>query len=399
MVSWPASIDPGQTSPEPVLGLDIMATLASITGTEITSGQAMDSYNLQPILQNQSDARGHSFLMLQSGTGNELIFIEDGWKLIIQTDKTGTLREPIALYDLNTNIRENETQNYINNPAYKNKIDYLLNKYNEVRDSRIPTSSFNSIHLPYDHPHIYSEGRIGVDSVLQAREIYWPGTFLSLKFMGDSLSVTLEDQHGDNYFNVLVDDTLTEVLHLEQGKKTYVLATKLKDGEHTVELHKRNDWTYGWTRFYGFDLNGNASLPQEPKDQFIEFYGNSITTGYGNNYLAYGALTARNTESAYSCISHSGIGIMVSWHNLIMPEEYNRLNPANAESLWDFSSRQPDIVVVNLLQNDSWLVELPEHEQFIRRFGDTAPNSDQIIEAYAAFLQSLRGEYPDAEII
>jgi hypothetical protein len=253
-----------------------------------------------------------------------------------------------------------------------------------------------------------------MDTLHNSREIYWPGTSLSLRFTGDSISIILEDQLGDNYFNVLVDDTLKEVLHLEQGRKTYLLAANLDEGIHSVELHKRNDWTYGWTRFYGFEIHGNASFPTMPREKFIEFYGNSITTGYGNedysgedrptgdvsnNYMAYGAMTARKLGFAYSCISHSGIGILVSWHDLIMPEEYNRLNPADAESRWDFSTRQADFVVVNLFQNDSWLVHLPEHEQFIRRFGTTAPDSTRIIEAYVAFLQSIRSAYPAAVII
>ena len=43
---------------------------------------------------------------------------------------------------------------------------------------------------------------------------------------------------------------------------------------------------------------------------------------------------------------------MVSWFPLIMPEMYDRLTPTEASSKWDFSSYQPDVVVVNLFQND-----------------------------------------------
>ena len=46
----------------------------------------------------------------------------------------------------------------------------------------------------------------------------------------------------------------------------------------------------------------------------------------------------------------------VSWDSLIMPEIYDRLVPTDSKSKWDFSLYRPDIVVVNLFQNDSWLV-------------------------------------------
>lgn len=268
--------------------------------------------------------------------------------------------------------------------------------------------------IPYDHEHIYSEGRIGLNPDLGAREIWWPGSMVSLKFQGDAISATLEDERGDNFFNIIVDGEPSGVLHLDSGKHEYLLASGLDQDVHTVELHKRNDWSFGWSRFYGFELNGTLTYAPEKKAQLIEFYGNSITTGYGNedytgedratgevtnNYLAYGALTARNLGMEYSCISHSGIGIMVSWHSLIMPEEYYRQVPSDADSRWDFQGNQADYVVVNLFQNDSWLVEKPDHPQFIRRFGDTAPTGEEIRAAYVDFLNQVRTAHPKANII
>jgi len=270
------------------------------------------------------------------------------------------------------------------------------------------------LHIPYNHPHVYYEGRIGENGEQGAAEIYWPGSFVSLKFNGTSLNASLEDQHGENYFNVIVDGIHVAVLFLSGEKKEYVLARNLPEGVHTLELHKRNDWTYGWTRFYGFEVTGSYTLPAESKELFIEFYGNSITTGYGNedftgedkptgdvtnNYKAYGSITARKLGAEYSCISHSGIGILVSWHDLIMSEEYDRLNPADSISRWDFSSKQPDVVVINLFQNDSWLTEMPGYEQFKIRFGETAPTESQIVNAYVDFLNTIRGHYPESEII
>lgn len=144
IATWPNIIGAGRSTNEPVLGLDIIATLANITGAEIEQGQAMDSYNLMPILQNDRDAEGHSFLMLQSGTGRELILIEDGWKLIIQIDKkdkTDKTRQPDALFNLNDNPREEEENNLIKDPAYQSKIKEMFARYNEIRDSKQITGS------------------------------------------------------------------------------------------------------------------------------------------------------------------------------------------------------------------------------------------------------------------
>ena len=90
---------------------------------------------------------------------------------------------------------------------------------------------------------------------------------------------------------------------------------------------------------------------------------------------------------------------MVSWFPLIMPEMYDRLDPTDATSKWDFSQYTPDVVVVNLFQNDSWIVKQPGNAQFKARFGTTAPTPEQTIQAYKNFVQTVRGKYPKAQII
>ena len=90
---------------------------------------------------------------------------------------------------------------------------------------------------------------------------------------------------------------------------------------------------------------------------------------------------------------------MVSWFPLIMPEMYNRLIPDDPESSWDFSKFTPDIVVVNLFQNDSWIVNMTDHSEFKHRFGATAPDEEFIIKSYRDFISTLRAQYPKARII
>ena len=56
-------------------------------------------------------------------------------------------------------------------------------------------------------------------------------------------------------------------------------------------------------------------------------------------------------------------------------------------------------MVGHLMQNDSWLVNKPEHESFKKYFGETKPSEEFIINAYKDFISNIRSKYPQAQII
>lgn len=243
--------------------------------------------------------------------------------------------------------------------------------------------------------------------------IYWPGTTISTRFTGTSVKVDLEDATGKNFYRVIVDGQPVRDFTPAYGRKTYVIAENLAPGEHTVTLHRQTDWYNGITTFHGFHYEGKAKTHRiKTPRRRIAFYGNSITVGAGmrerdtaykgpstNNYLSYSALTARHFGAEYHCNSSSGIGLMISWGNDIMPEIYNRTNPSDSNSVWDFSKDKPGIVVINLMQNDASLMLQPKHAQFIRRFGTKAPTPEEVIVTYMGFVQQMRRHYPKAQII
>ena len=265
------------------------------------------------------------------------------------------------------------------------------------------------------NPELNYSGRVNFDNK-EGAEFYWTGTSIKMNFEGENVSAILKDETGDNYYNVIIDNKLKAIIQPDTIKKTYTLAYNLSKGKHTIELFRRNDWNRGKTQFYGFKINNNAKLlpKTESTSRKIEFYGDSISVGYANedtsgadsplgfntnNYLSYAALVARHYDAKYQCICKSGTGVTVSWHPLTMDELHNRLVPLHAESLWDFSLYQPEIVVLNLFQNDSWLVNLPEHKEFKKRFGTTAPTDKYIVEAYQTLVSKIRSHYPQANII
>ena len=278
----------------------------------------------------------------------------------------------------------------------------------------ICSNSFSQIKIiPFSDKHISYEGRIPYTN--DAAELTWPGTSVKINFKGTGISGTLKDQDTANYYNVIVDNDSIYKIQFSTTKQTVALANGLPYGKHSIQLFKRTEWDKGKTFFYGFEFNGKNKLlkPSKLPQRRIEFFGNSITCGYAindvaddsptgyyeNNYDAYAAITARHFDAQYHCTSKSGIGIMVSWFPLIMPEMYNRLDPTDSTSKWDFSKYTPDLIVINLLQNDAWIVNLPENEQFKNRFGTKAPDSNFIINAYKNFVQTIRTTYPKAQII
>ncbi|HEY5390862.1 MAG TPA: hypothetical protein VIJ57_02010, partial [Hanamia sp.] len=231
-------------------------------------------------------------------------------------------------------------------------------------------NSFSQQYISFKDKQVSFEGRILYKK--DAAELMWPGTSVTINFMGTGISGIFKDQDTSNYYNVIIDKDSIRTIQFDTLKKVVQLAEGLPYGKHSLQLFKRTEWDKGKTWFYGFITNGKTKIlnPDKLPQKKIEFFGNSITCGYAiydsakdfpygyyeNNYDAYAAITARHYNAQYHCTAKSGIGIMVSWFPLIMPKMYDRLDPTDSTSKWDFSKYTPDLVVINLLQNDSWIV-------------------------------------------
>ena len=260
-----------------------------------------------------------------------------------------------------------------------------------------------------DHPSLLYAGRIDFSKPL-APKLSWPGSYIKANFTGTSLAMILDDQFGDNYFNVFIDDDWQNphVIDCKKGEHNYQIANDLASGEHSLTIFKRTEGGEGNSQFIGLVIDNDALMASKPKrlERRIEFIGDSITSGMGNeapldgkddnlaeknNFLAYGAITARKLNAEYSSISQSGIGIMVSWFDFTMPDYFLQLNAHELnDSRWDFQQWQPHVVVINLFQNDSWLAE----ERLT-----PIPTKQQRIDAYEHFLARVRTAYPNALII
>ena len=134
--------------------------------------------------------------------------------------------------------------------------------------------------VSYSNPEIEYSGRIDTTKT-DGAELYWSGTSIKLNFEGESIQALLKDETGDNYYNVIIDDSMS-LLRPDTTKQYYQLASNLPKGKHSIEIFKRAEYDRGKTIFYGFKIAHNPKVLSKPKapKRKIEFYGNSITSGY-----------------------------------------------------------------------------------------------------------------------
>ncbi len=247
----------------------------------------------------------------------------------------------------------------------------------------------------------------------------YPGVTIFSKFRGKSISARFHDFANSeagmhNTFYCIIDGGEPKKIILNETQYEYPLATNLKDTVHSVELIKLTESVVGEVGFCGFIL-GNPTddpfliYPDSLPSLKMEFIGNSITCGYGNelssmtpkqgfcptnenNYHAFGAITARTLNAQYICTAYSGRGVCRNYEgdseNLI-PQIYNRTIATKPETQWNHEDYIPDIIVLNMGTND---------------FGAETTtgikvDSIQFISEYTAFLNRLKGYYPKAEII
>jgi Carbohydrate esterase 2 N-terminal/GDSL-like Lipase/Acylhydrolase family len=260
-----------------------------------------------------------------------------------------------------------------------------------------------------DNTNLLYTGRIDFSNP-SAPLISWSGTSIKANFTGKVLKVILDDQYGKNYFSVIVDGEIYHpfVIEAKKGPQEYTISTNLFDGKHSVEIYKRTEGEEGHTLFKGLVIDGKLLNPPARFKRRIEIFGDSITSGMGNeaadngadhllseknNYWAYGSVAARELKAELHTTSQSGIGIMISWFPFIMPQFYDQLSAVgNNDTHWDFSKWTPDLVIINLLQNDSWLIDREKRLQPI-------PTDEQRVQAYIDFVRTIRARYPKAQII
>lgn len=249
-------------------------------------------------------------------------------------------------------------------------------------------------------------GRICFDHPERPRFTF-PGTQINARFTGSSIKLWAKPKSG--YFMAQVDEAEPfKVAMMGDRDSVVTLATALPQGEHTLRLMYVIEGYDLKPDFRGFILDRDARLLPPPAlpERTIEFIGNSITCGYGNesivasdpfeyetenHYYTYAQLCCRTLNARAHVVARSGIGVYRSYGgpktgtpDNVMTTEYEYTNLYDRSERWDFSRYQPQLVCINLGTND-----LSTNNYDVKR----------LKAAYQQFLKQVRSHNPQAKIV
>lgn len=216
---------------------------------------------------------------------------------------------------------------------------------------------------------------------------------------------------------VYVDGERTVDMMLDEPEKVVFVFESAVAETHVVRVIKLSESAMSTCGISAIKTDGEIA-PTAPKDKFIEFIGDSITCGYGVDdedrdhhfttgtedvTKAYAYKTAEALNVDYSMVSFSGYGIVSGYTGMgekvehqLVPDYYEKfgfsygaylVNYVPQNVAWDFTKRQPDLIVINLGTNDN---------SYVLGKGD---RREEYISGYVRFLKTVRKCNPQTTIL
>lgn len=231
----------------------------------------------------------------------------------------------------------------------------------------------------------------------------WAGDRIRADFTGGQLVLRFGRAEGQTYFDVTVDDA-TQVVSGSAGR--WVWPAPLADGRHRLKIVKRSEADAGHVVFLGVELAAGAQIlaPAPPLYRLkIQFIGDSITAGANNedgmedqwedrrthnHLLSYGYLTSQALAADHRAMAVSGMGICEGFVPMIAADTWNKVYPRTGPLPADLASWVPDLVFVNLGEND---------DAFTRSQGRPLPTG--YTDGYVRLIRAVRAVWPNAQIV
>lgn len=294
------------------------------------------------------------------------------------------------------------------NPAAENKEE--KGEESAVKSIELKEENFKQLGRTY-----YNNGKIYCALSGSGAEFTFTGTEVSITIEGDTNSANAAS--ADNQARVAVYVNGERKADEMINEKTKTISIKTSEQENDVKIVKLSESPMSTYAISDITINGKDEKPVENKARYIEFIGDSITCGYGvddedaNHHFstktedctkAYAYKTAEKLDADYSLVSFSGHGIISGYSgdgkkvlSQLVPPYYTHLgytwsrneefDPLKLD--WDFTKREPDVIVINLGTNDDSYCKSQEEK------------CEDFRENYVKFVKKVRENNPNAKII
>lgn len=240
-------------------------------------------------------------------------------------------------------------------------------------------------------------------------------------FEGTQLEAEFASEGGGEDFQawigVFADDKEMKRFALQAGPNRYLLWESEQPEKVKIRIVKMSENQYAYASIRKFYMNEDAKVEgTQGKPKRIQFIGDSITCGFGNEgkpgdafatgtenpLKAYAYLTATKLGAEATLLSWSGIGIISSYVDpyveepntgVLVPMVYPyadyslQCRMGWEKKKFNFASDSCDLIVINLGTNDSSYTR--EHEDRKARFS----------EAYVELLRYVCGNYKDVPVV
>ena len=236
--------------------------------------------------------------------------------------------------------------------------------------------------------------------------VVWQGSRIFIDFTGDQLVLRFDGLTRQNFFDLHIDDAQTIVAVPVGAGQRLTCPLSLAGGPHHLMLFKRSEAAAGAARFNGIEIAPAAQVAASAAPGYrlaLEFIGDSITVGAcnedgaadqwedrrtHNNALSYGAMTAAALGADYRTIAVSGMGVAIGWVPMHAAEIWDRVYPDPASPRADLTAWTPDVVFVNLGEND---------DSFSHAKG--LPFPPAYTPNYVALVRAIRAAHPATSIV
>ena len=186
-------------------------------------------------------------------------------------------------------------------------------------------------------------GRICFDNPMRPRFTF-PGVQINARFTGTSLKMIAKPKSG--YFMAQIDEAAPfKVGFMAEKDSVVTLATALPKGEHSIRLMYVIEGYELKPEFRGFVLDCDGTLLEAPAlpDRRIEFIGNSITCGYGNESIEKTDPFEYETENHYYTYAQQTCRNLNAMAYVVAPTKVNGLR-----SIWMLRADGPLSIMMSI---------------------------------------------------